>query len=215
PGQQLVVRLHPLCRGPEGWHPNPEFFYKAGAGPLFDMGPYYLTCFVNLLGPVSEVISMTKKSFSHRLITSQPKAGTLIEVDVPTHSISTLQFKSGAIGSLSTSFDVWGTKIPNIEVYGAEGTLLVPDPNTFGGSILFKSKNNKEWKEVAFTHSYSENWRGIGVADMALAMIQKRAHRAKPSQPSLGHLRRARIHRRPRVAGHRPRAPGPSRDGWC
>ncbi|MES2309419.1 MAG: Gfo/Idh/MocA family oxidoreductase, partial [Verrucomicrobiota bacterium] len=167
-----------LCRGHETWHPNPEFYYKSGGGPLLDMGPYYLTALVHLLGPVAEVTGMVATSFKERLITSKPRNGQKISVDVPTHSSAVLKFLSGAVVSLQTSFDVAGTKIPPIEIYGSEGTLQVPDPNTFGGVILWKSRNQSEWKEIPFSHSYHENWRGMGLADMALGMIQGRPHRA-------------------------------------
>jgi predicted dehydrogenase len=166
-----------LCRGPESWHPNPDFFYKAGAGPLYDMGPYYLTTFVNLFGPIEEVVSFNKKGFSQRLATCKEKFGTLINVEIPTHYVSTLRFKSEVIGGLTTSFDVVGTKTPNIEVHGTEGSLIVPDPNTFGGPIFFKSAKGGDWKEVPLTHPYSENSRGLGVADLALALEQKRPAR--------------------------------------
>jgi predicted dehydrogenase len=175
-GKPVGASAFMMGHGPEHWHENPEFFYKAGGGPLFDMGPYYLTALVNLLGPVQKVASSATISFPQRLITSKPKYGTLIDVEVPTHVNGILHFAGGAVGTITTSFDVWGSRLPRIEVYGTEGTLSVPDPNTFGGPVSVWRAG--EWKEVPLTHVYTENYRSIGAADMAYAMQSGRAHRA-------------------------------------
>ncbi len=167
-----------LSRGPESWHPNPEFFYKRGAGPLFDMGPYYLTAFAALLGPVKRVAGSARVSFKQREITSQPLAGSLVSVDVPTHIAAILDFDAGPVVTLSTSFDVTATKLSNIEIYGSEGSLAVPDPNTFGGPLFIKRAGDEEWREVPLEFPYSENSRGLGVADMAAAILSGREHRA-------------------------------------
>ncbi len=167
-----------LSRGPESWHPNPEFFYKKGAGPLFDMGPYYLTAFTTLLGPVGRVTGAARISFKEREITSQPLAGSRFTVDVPTHVTGVLEFDSGPVVTLATSFDVAGSKFRNIEIYGSEGTLAVPDPNGFGGEILLLKRGESEWREMPLEFGYSENSRGLGVADMAAAIAGKREHRA-------------------------------------
>src|SRR5947209_3505675 len=121
-----------LSRGQEHWHPNPEFFYQPGAGPLFDMGPYYLTALVALLGGVRAVASMAKISFPERAISSQPLAGTTFTVGTPTYVAALLDFGSGPVGSLISTFDVLHHTLPHIEVYGSEGSLLVPNPNNFG-----------------------------------------------------------------------------------
>jgi predicted dehydrogenase len=167
-----------LSRGPESWHPNPEFFYKRGAGPLFDMGPYYLTAFATLLGPVKRVTGSARISFKQREITSQPLAGAFVDVDVPTHIAAILDFDAGPVVTLSTSFDVAASKLSNIEIYGSEGSLAVPDPNTFGGPLYIKRHREEEWHEVPMEFPYSENSRGLGVADMAAAIMSGREHRA-------------------------------------
>ena len=161
-----------LCQGHEGWHPSPEFYYQFGGGPMFDMGPYYLTALVNLLGGVTELHGMTSMTYPTRTVTSKPKFGTIVEVEVPTHVNGLLRFESGAIGNIITSFDVRKTTLPCIEVYGTAGTLIVPDPNGFGGPVRLMTKNGgPEFKEIPYTHIYPENSRGIGVADMAQCII--------------------------------------------
>jgi predicted dehydrogenase len=164
--------------GPESWHPDPDFFYQPGAGPLFDMGPYYLTALVNLLGPVRRVTGSARITRAERVIGSQPRAGSTITVTTPTHVAGVLDFASGAIGTLVTSFDVWGTTVPPLEIYGTAGTLLVPDPNTFGGTIKLRRAGEKEWETIDYTHANAQNSRGLGVADMARALQSGRAHRA-------------------------------------
>ena len=167
-----------LGMGVESWHPNPGFFYKKGGGPLFDMGPYYLTAFTTLLGPVSRVTGSARIGFPMRTITSQPLAGTTIEVETPTHIAAVLDFESGPLVTLTTSFDVKAHTLPPIEIYGSEGTLLVPDPNTFGGPVRIRRHGEKDWTEVPLAFGYSNNSRGLGVADMVSALENKREHRA-------------------------------------
>ncbi len=145
---------------------------------MFDMGPYYLTALVNLLGPVRRVTGSARVSFKERLITSQPKAGTKIEVKVPTHVAGIMDFASGTMATLLTSFDVWHAELPRIEIYGTEGSLSVPDPNTFGGPVRLRRAGAETWTELPLTHGYRENSRGLGVADMAQALAQGRPHRA-------------------------------------
>ncbi|MCR2822473.1 Gfo/Idh/MocA family protein [Lederbergia panacisoli] len=167
-----------MSPGHESWHPDPEFYYQLGGGPMFDMGPYYITAFINLLGPIRRVTGSTRISFPERTITSQPKTGQKIQVEVPTHITGILDFENGAIATLITSFDVAGSKLPNIEVYGSKGTILVPDPNTFGGPVFLRKHGSREWEEIPLTHGYIDNSRGVGVADMAYALRSGRAHRA-------------------------------------
>ena len=166
-----------MSHGHEHWHPDPEFYYKDGGGPLFDMGPYYLTALIAILGPVTRVSAETSRAFANRTIGSEPKAGSVIRVDVPTHYLGLLEFACGAIGCLITSFDVWASKLPFIELYGTEGTLMVPNPNTFAGPVEGQ-RQREEWKDLPLTHGYTEKYRGIGVADMALAIRENRPHRA-------------------------------------
>lgn len=167
------------CGGHEGWHPSPEFYYYKGGGPMFDMGPYYLHALITLLGPVKRVAGLTKTTWPERLITSQPKNGTKVTVEIPTHITSLLEFHNGAIGTVVMSFDVRGKFTnPVIEIFGSEGTLRVPDPNGTGGEVQIHKVGQKEWETVPHTHPYAKGSRGLGVADLAAAIESGRAHRA-------------------------------------
>ncbi len=167
-----------LSRGPEGWHPDPEFFYQPGAGPMFDMGPYYLTTLTSLLGPVRRVTGSARISFPERIIGSAAKLGQKIKVNTATHIAGVMDFAGGAVGTLTTSFDVQATNARWIEIYGSEGTLSVPDPNTFGGPVSLRRGGEKVFTEQPLQFPYPENVRGIGVADMAAAIAADRPHRA-------------------------------------
>jgi predicted dehydrogenase len=177
-GEPVAATAFMLCHGHESWHPDPDFYYQPGGGPMFDMGPYYLTALVHLMGPVHRVTGSTRVTFPERLITSQPKYGTRIKVNVPTHVAGVMDFANGAVGTLVTSFDVWAAQVPHIEIYGTEGSLSVPDPNIFGGPVFVRRADASDWSEVPLTHGYTENSRGIGVADMAYALRSGRPHRA-------------------------------------
>lgn len=177
-GEPVAATAFMLGHGPERWHPDPEFFYKVGGGPMFDMGPYYLTALVSLLGPVSRVTGTTRISFPTREIGSEPKRGTKIVVEIPTHVTGLLEFASGPVGTIITSFDVWKSNLPWIEIYGSEGTLSVPDPNTFGGPVILWKPDDKEGTTIPLLPIRSENSRGLGVADMAHALRSGRPHRA-------------------------------------
>ena len=176
-GRPVGASAFMVGHGHESWHPDPEFYYKPGGGPLFDMGPYYLTALVVLIGPVSRVASMTSKAFETRTITSEPKKGTLISVETPTHYTGSLEFENGALGTMVMSFDVWGAELPCIEIYGTEGTLSVPDPNSFSGPVRLKRKR-EEWREIPLCEGYAEISRGLGAAEMAQAVLLRRPHRA-------------------------------------
>jgi predicted dehydrogenase len=167
-----------LCRGHERWHPDPEFYYEVGGGPVFDMGPYYLTALVSLLGSVTRVTGVARKTFPERTITSEKKKGKIIPVDIPTHVAGVMDFESGPIGTMLMSFDVWAHALPRIEIYGTEGSMNVPDPNGFGGPIQVKRAGSAVWEDVPVERAYGENTRGLGVADMACALQSGRAHRA-------------------------------------
>ena len=177
-GTPIAATAFMTCHGHESWHPDPEFYYKVGGGPMFDMGPYYLTALINLIGPVKRITGSTRVTFPERLITSKPKYGDVVKVDVPTHVAGILDFANGAVGTIITSFDVWAANLPRIEIYGAEGSLSVPDPNTFGGEIKIRRHDHKEWTPIPFSHGYTENSRGLGLVDMAEAIQQNRPHRA-------------------------------------
>ncbi len=177
-GEPIAATAFMMGHGPESWHPDPEFFYRAGAGPMFDMGPYYLSVLINLIGPVHRLTGSTRVTSPERTITSEPKYGQKIKVETPTHVAGILDFENGAIGTLITSFDVWGSQTPFVEIYGTKGSLSVPDPNTFAGPVLLRKPGEVEWSEIAITHGSIDNSRGIGVIDMVDALKNRRPHRA-------------------------------------
>jgi predicted dehydrogenase len=177
-GAPLGASAYMMGHGPEKWHADPDFFYQVGAGPLFDMGPYYLTALTNLLGPTDSVAASATVTFPERLIGSEPHYGEIIKVNTPTHVNGILNFASGAVGTLTMSFDVWASTHAPLEIYGTEGSLQVPDPNGFGGVIRVRRHDYEGWQEVPFSHGYAEANRGLGVADMAYAIRSGRPHRA-------------------------------------
>jgi predicted dehydrogenase len=177
-GEVIGATAFMTCHGHESWHADPEFYYKAGGGPLFDMGPYYITALISLAGPVQRVSGTARVTFPTRTITSEPKNGTIIDVDVPTHLSGSLDFKNGAIGTIIMSFDVWGANLPRIEVFGSKGSLSVPDPNGFAGSVKLLKAGTKEWEDIPVERNYAENSRGLGVAEMARAIEKDQLHRA-------------------------------------
>jgi predicted dehydrogenase len=177
-GRPLAVTACLMNHGHEHWHPDPEFYYKTGGGPMFDMGPYYLTAIVSLLGPITRVSGSAQQGFKTRTVTSEPKYGTVIQVDIPTHLAGVLDFASGAVGTLITSFDVYNHTMPFIEIYGTEGSLRVPDPNTFGGPVYVSRFRAEAWSEIPLLKDYPDNSRGLGITDMAEAITEGRPHRA-------------------------------------
>jgi predicted dehydrogenase len=177
-GTPVAATAFMMSHGHEHWHPSPEFYYQRGGGPMFDMGPYYLTALVSLLGPVKRVTGATRTTFPERTITSQPKFGQKIQVETPTHVVGVLDFAQGAIATIITTFDVWSAELPRIEIYGTQGTLSVPDPNTFGGPVRLRRAGSTEWQEIPIPFPYTANSRGLGVADMAHALRSGRNHRA-------------------------------------
>jgi len=177
-GEVFGASAYMVCRGHESWHPDPEFYYKYGGGPMLDMGPYYLTAMVSLLGAVKTVTAMTKISLAEREITSSPKNGTIIKVEVPTYVTGIMNFCSGAIGTIFTTFDVHTAQVPRIEIYGSEGTLCVPDPNYFEGPVRLYTSETGEFTEKPLQFKYSENSRALGLSDMAEAINSNRKTRA-------------------------------------
>jgi predicted dehydrogenase len=177
-GEPIAATAFMMCHGHENWHPDPEFYYQVGGGPMFDMGPYYLTALIHLMGPVRRVTGSARITFPERIITSRPKYGIKIEVDVPTHVAGVMDFSNGGVGTIITSFDVWAARLPRIEVYGTEGSLAVPDPNGFDGPVAVRRAGASEWSTVPLTHGYTKQSRGIGAADMAYALRSGRPHRA-------------------------------------
>ena len=165
-----------MCgHGHESWHPNPAFYYDIGGGPMLDMGPYYVTALVNILGPVKRVAAITTKAFEERVATSQAARGLRIPVKTTTHLTGTLEFQNGAIITMIMSFDMWRHSLPCIEIYGEIGSMQVPDPNGFGGRVAVCPAGG-DWEEQ--TLAFPNNARMIGVIDMVSAIRSGRLHRA-------------------------------------
>lgn len=186
-GKIIGGTCHFMNHGLESWHPNPDFFYQPGGGPILDMGPYYLTNLVQLIGPVKRLMAMTSTPFATRTITSEPRAGEMLAVTTPTTINTLLEFHNGAQITLSVSWDVWQHKHNCMELYGTEATLYVPDPNFFGGEI--RIANNEMDSVVELDHPFAiandeqrtgellANYRGAGLADMVAAISEDRQHR--------------------------------------
>lgn len=180
---------HVMSNGMESWHPNPDFFYKPGGGPILDLGPYYLTNLVQLLGPVSRVGALTGMAHEERVISSQPRLGERITVETPTTIHALLEFESGAMVTLSASWDVLSHRHSNMELYGSQGTLYVPDPNLFGGELEARGLNNEKMTFPDWQHPFQVNnqhnenagsfadYRVAGLAEMANAILKGKPHR--------------------------------------
>jgi predicted dehydrogenase len=177
-GEPVAANAFMLSPGPESWHPGPDIFYQRGAGPLFDIGPYYLTALVMLLGPARRVTASGRVTHERRKITSKPRAGEWMDVEVPTHVATLVDFVSGPVATLVTSFDVQASRCRNIEIYGSEGTLSVPDPNTFGGPVQIRRSYRDAWEDVPLSHGNAEQSRGLGLADLLVGLANGRPHRA-------------------------------------
>ena len=167
-----------MSPGHEHWHPDPEFFYQTGGGPLFDMGPYYLTALVHLLGPVERVCSFHRKAFDNRTIISEKKFGQQFPVEISTHLTGLLEFKCGVVVTVIFSFDVWASTLPNLQIFGSEGTLQIPDPNGFGGMIKIFRGGTLTWSDIPLLHGNSQDSRGLGVVEMVESISDKREPRA-------------------------------------
>lgn len=167
-----------VCHGHESWHPDPAFFYQRGGGPLFDMGPYYLTALVALLGPVRRVAAAARAAFPERTVLSGPRRGERIPVEVPTHVAGLLELEGGVLANLLMSFDVWAANLPRLEIYGTDGTLSLPDPNAFGGPVRLWRAAAQRWEEVPVAEPRPANLRGLGVLDLARALRDGRPARA-------------------------------------
>lgn len=175
-GQPTAGTATLMLPGHEAWHPNPDFYYVPGGGPLLDMGPYYITAMVNLLGPVVRVSALASRGRDTRTIATGPRTGETFPVEVATHVAGVMEFGSGALVQITTSFEVKKHRHTPLELYGTEGTLVIPDPNRFDGSVeLFDG----DWAEQPMTHAHGDdNYRGLGLADMAAGIIENRPHRA-------------------------------------
>jgi predicted dehydrogenase len=177
-----------FIQGAEAWHPDPGFLYQVGAGPLFDIGPYYLTALISMLGPIRRVTGSARITYPERTIGSGPKQGQTIPVETPTHIASVLDFASGPVATLVTSFDVavsagaalnlYDVGGALLEIQGTTGTLSMPDPNMFGGPVRVRRLGEADWREIPVTHAHTGNDRCLGVADLAYALRTGRPHRA-------------------------------------
>ena len=177
-GGRCVMASH----GVESWHPDPDFYYQRGGGPLFDMGPYYITALLNLIGGIREVYGYTHTSYPTRLITAEPHVGEIIQVNTPTHIESFLTFDRGITVSLLTSFDIFSTRQTNIEIYGTKGTLYVPDPNNFSGKITFFNGETHQEEDFPMAFDYPENSRCLGLDDLAKSLETGRPGRTTSRQ---------------------------------
>ncbi len=162
--------------GHEAWHPDPEFYYQPGGGPLLDMGPSYLSALVHLLGPVTHATGAASQPHHERTIASGPRAGTRLPVHVDTHVTGILHHASGTLTTLVMSFDVPATRLPWMEIYGSTGSLSVPDPNRFDGSPAVSV--GEAWKPLPYTVGYQPGGLGVGLGDLAEALRTGRPHLA-------------------------------------
>jgi predicted dehydrogenase len=187
-GKVVSGTAHILSRGMEHWHPNPDFFFKPGGGPVLDMGPYYIANLVNLIGPVKRVAALSGSARKERLISSGPRSGQTIKVSTPTTYHALLEFASGAMVTLSASWDVLAHHHPHMEIYGAAGALFLPDPNFFGGNVMMAGGDGVSRPLPAWNHPLAvanhqshvgmvANYRGAGLADLAQAIAGRREPR--------------------------------------
>ncbi len=199
-GEPVAATAFCAFHGHEVWHPDPTFIYREGAGPMFDMGVYYMTALISMLGPVKRVVGNTRRYFNERTITSQPKYGEKIQVENETHISGIMDFASGAMGTVLMSFDVWDPHLPRLEIYGREGTIYMHEddpyggPNIFGGKIFFRRGKDSDWTgyptqiprkpkmeswdEIPVIYGYNANSRGVGLGDMCYAVKNGRKNRA-------------------------------------
>ena len=177
-GDPVGASVHWGSAGHELWHPAPQFYYQAGAGPLFDMGPYYLTSLVTLFGPVVRVSGSATRSDRRRSIARGPDAGATFPVDVDTHVTAIVEHVNGAVSTVFVSFEQWASRVPEFEVYGTRGTIAVPDPNEFSGTPEVWTTDDQQWRPVAPIAGYPDAGRGVGVADLATALTTGTTPRA-------------------------------------
>ncbi|MDJ0640391.1 MAG: Gfo/Idh/MocA family oxidoreductase [Paracoccaceae bacterium] len=188
-GEIIGGTCHVMSHGMEGWHPNPDFFFQSGGGPILDLGPYYVTNLVQLIGPVRAVTAMASASFETRMIGNGPREGEEIAVETPTNIHAVLEFANGALVTLGASWDVWAHRHANMELYGTKASLYVPDPNFFGGDVEIANPEGETAMVAGRDHPFSvpnagdaanvrrANYRCAGLADMAAAIHADRPHR--------------------------------------
>ncbi len=169
-GRPVAASAFMLGSGPDSWHPDPASFYLYGGGPMMDMGPYYITALTYLMGRIESVVGMTAKTYPERLFTCKEHFGEWGKVEVATHLTGSMRFESGAIGTIITSFDVKKSILPRIEIYGEKGTLIVPDPNTFGGPVKLYRPEDGQFRDMPLMFEHQSNSRGLGLLEMARAV---------------------------------------------
>jgi predicted dehydrogenase len=175
-GTPLGANATMLVGGPDAWHPNAEMFYRAGGGPVLDIAPYYLTALVSLLGPIEAVAGFSSLPTPERVLGAGPRAGQTVTVEVPTHVSALLRHERGALATLTVSFEARDQYLSGLEIYGTEGSLLLPDANAFGGELLLRRGGDEEVVEVESLGD--RETRGLGIEDLALALREDRPHRA-------------------------------------
>jgi predicted dehydrogenase len=179
---------HVMSHGMEDWHPNPDFFFQPGGGPILDLGPYYIANLIQLVGPVRRVAALTAIPARERTITSKPRHGEIIRVATPTTIHALLDFENGAAVTFSSSWDVWHHGHAPMELYGEEGSLHLPDPNFFGGAVRFTNRATPQRRALRWNHPFGTanqnhggemlaNYRAAGLADMALSILAGEPHR--------------------------------------
>lgn len=188
-GEIIGGTCHVMSHGMEAWHPNPDFFFQPGGGPVLDLGPYYITNLVQLIGPVKAVTAMASASFKTRTIGNGPREGETVTVETPTNIHAVLEFQNGALITLGASWDVWAHRHENIELYGTKASLYVPDPNFFAGEVLLARQAGEPVEITSRDHPFSvsnsqdgqgndrANYRCAGLADLAAAIAEDRPHR--------------------------------------
>ena len=189
-GRPIVGTTFMLDRGMEHWHPDPAFYFQPGGGPVMDMGPYYLTMLVNLVGPVVRVQAIATSGQSERLLTAEgPKKGTTIKVGTPTSLLSLLEFSCGLQLTFGASWDVYRHSNQPIELHGTKGSLRLPDPDTFGG-VVSVSDQGDDWQDTDTADRLfgalnwpiqapdRANYRMVGLADLAASLVEGRRPRA-------------------------------------
>ncbi|WP_419760437.1 Gfo/Idh/MocA family protein [Acidisoma sp.] len=183
-GQPVSATALMMLPGHEHWHPNPHFYYARGGGPMLDVGPYYVTNLIALLGPVRSVFGTAKITRTERPVLSEPRRGEIIKVEVPTHTTGVMEFENGATVTIVTSFDVVKHRHNQMEIYGTEGSMVTPDPNNFTGAVEIFRRGDTRWEEAVVDHPYTEGapgraggLRGLGAAEMADSLRHGRPHR--------------------------------------
>ncbi|MDH6219625.1 Gfo/Idh/MocA family protein [Streptomyces pseudovenezuelae] len=177
-GTPVAATAFMTTPGHETWHPDPEFYYRPGGGPLLDMGPYYISALIHLLGPVAAVTGAASTPRAEREIASGPRAGQRFAVEVDTHVTGVLQHANGALSTLLMSFDIHEAHLPRIEVHGTEGSLSLPDPNLFDGVVEVWRARSDGWRSLPVSAGHPHAGRGIGLADLAVALATGRPHLA-------------------------------------